>query len=469
MKKTFNTLILVVCCFTLSQAQLFETLPGAVQQSVMWYADLEEGNLQDWTDQNSSDPGGNIDLNGVDQSAVSIDSRFAHTGKYSLKTSLKNAFNTSTKEIRLVRWADNALDQGGKNLPGTAYYSTFAYMPYVYNAGNNSTDSDWTIIEFKNSNSSSAPIWKVIVEFDEESNKMVLALKSNTGEFKTYSQETVSQIHFPVNKWSHIEVYYEASDPNQPNGQISLWQDGESIFEINDVVTSRNDKTIEWSLTNSAEHITGEPIDGRASIYYDDSFISALAIHPYLDVVAALPLELVSFNVLNVGKEVQIKWSAASESNIKQYIIQRRFETEERFEDIDILSANNDPDVTSEYSTLDLQSKKAGVYFYRLHVKDNDGQEFFSDLQSVNIRSRNIAGIAAFPNPVARELIIEGLGAEEELTQIQIFDLQGHRYFDFEDYTSLSTSVDLEGILPGMYILQISKGLSRFSRKIIKQ
>lgn len=450
-------------------SQLFETLPGAVQQSVMWYADMEEGNFQDWSELNTTNPGGEIDIIGQDDNSVSIDSRFAHTGKYSIKTSLRNAINTSNKEIRLVRWADSALDQGGNNLPGTGYYSTFAYLPYVYNPNSSSgQNSDWTIIEFKNSNSDLAPLWKVVVEYDEATNKMALALKSDTGNTETYIQKQVSRINLPVNKWTHIEVFYKASNPNQQDGQISLWQDGQNLFEINDVVTSTSDNSVEWSLTNSAEQITGEPVDGRASIYYDDSMISGVAIHPYLEVVAALPLELVSFNVINAGNEVEIKWSAASESNIKEYVIQRRFETDNMYEDIDILEAVNNSEVTSHYQKLDLENKIAGVYYYRLHVKDNDGQEFFSDLQSASIKSRNISGISAFPNPVQNELNLEGLSTNEELTLIQVFDMQGHRHFKFQDYTSLSTKIDLTDLVPGIYIIQVSSGLNRFSKKIVK-
>lgn len=469
MRNFLYIILLTVISISQGHSQLFETLPGAVQQSVMWYADMEEGNLQDWSELNATNPGGEIEVKGGDDNSVSVDSRFAHTGKYSIKTSLKNALSASAKEIRLVRWADNSKDNGGKDLPGTGYYSTFAYLPYVYNPHfSNSQESDWTIFEFKNSNSATAPIWKVVVEYDRSTNKMALALKSSTGATKKYIQKPQSKINLPVNKWTHIEVFYKASNTNLADGQISLWQDGESLFEINDVVTSISDNSVEWSLTNSAEYITGEAVDGRASIYYDDSMISGVAIHPYLDVVAALPLELVSFNVINAGKEVEIKWRAASESNIKHYVVQRRFETEDVYTDIDVLAAINDESVTSQYRILDLENKKAGVYYYRLHVKDNDGQEYFSDLQSANIRSRNISGLMAFPNPVQNKLNLEGLGAEEELTLIRVYDLSGNRHIELNDYTNQSTLIDLSELNPGMYIIQISKGLDRFSKKIIK-
>ena len=469
MKKTLYTLLLTTLVICYSEAQLLESLPGAVQQAVAWHADMEEGNLQDWTELNNTQSGGAIDVIGLDDNSVSIDSRFAHTGKYSIKTSLKNALSTTTKEIRLVRWADNSLNNGSESLPGTGYYSTFAYLPYLYNPNaDSSQDGDWTIIEFKNSNSPNAPVWKVIVEYDEVTDKMALALKSNTGQFKTYIQASASKINLPVNKWTHIEVFFKTSNVNQTDGKISLWQDGERLFEINNVVTSLSDNSIEWSLTNSASYITGEPIDGRASIYYDDSMISGVAIHPYIDLVAALPLELVSFNVINAGKEVEINWRAASESNIKNYTIQRRFETDEVYTDIDILEAVNDPSITSQYQIQDLENKKAGVYYYRLHVKDNDGQEYFSDLQSVSIRSRNIPGIIAFPNPVQNELYFEGLGAEEELTLIEVFDMTGHRHIRVQDYTFLSTKIDLADLNPGMSVVQVSKGLNRFSKKIVR-
>lgn len=460
-----------------SHAQLLEILPLEARNAVMWYADMEEGTLSDWEDAEASEPGGEVFMSGGEDAQASADKRFAHSGKFSARASITNAYRAENgnKGIKFRRWADGALDNGGKLLPKEGYYSSFLYIPHVYNptkenSWNTGDDGYWNIFDFSNLNEdgTTESIWALNAHHDAGNNKMYLFLRSEKNDVTNHIQLASSRISVPVNKWMHLETYYKNSDDGESNGSISVWQDGNLLFEINDIVTTENNKTIAWSVGNTTDHIEGETVGGSASIFVDDSMISSLAIHPYLEAVVALPLELVSFDVLNSGKDVEVKWSTTSESNIKHYLVQRRHESDTEFVDFKILEANNQSDGINNYNIFDLENKKVGLYYYRLRVLDNDGQDYYSDLQSITIKGGNFYGIKTFPNPTQNRIYIEGLNDVEENTTINVYDVYGTLMISESKMTRLTASADLSELIPGIYVIQVSKGLDRYSKKIIK-
>jgi len=459
------------------QAQLLDVLPLEARASVMWYADLEEGTLEDWSDANASEPGGEIFNSGGNDAQASADNRFAHSGKFSAKASISNAYRAENgdKGIKFRRWADGAFDKGGQLLPNEGYYSSFLYIPHIYNPSKEDQWSTgdagyWNIFDFAilNDDRSTETIWSLNAHHDAGTNKMYLFLESEQNQSSKYVQLTNSRESLPVNKWLHLETFYKNSTDGLNNGSIMVWQDGKLLFEINDVITTTQNKPISWSVGNTTDHIEGESVEGSASIYIDDSIISSLPIHPYLEATVALPLELVSFDVLNSGKDVEVKWSTTSESNIKHYIVQRRHENDDQFYDFIMLEANNLSDGINYYDVFDLEDKSVGLYYYRLRVLDNDGQDYFSDLQSITIKGGNFYGIKTYPNPTAADINIEGLSDTDDEVLINVFDIHGTLMMSSFKQAKLSASLDLSKLDPGVYVMQVSKGLDRYSRKIIK-
>jgi len=474
--RSFITLVLAVLLGSV-HAQLLDVLPREARDAVMWYADLEEGTLEDWADTGSSQPGGEIYNSGGNDVQASADNRFAHSGRFSARASISNAYRAENgdKGVKFRRWADGALDKGGKLLPNEGYYSSFLYIPHIYNptkenTWNTNDDGYWNIFDFAvlNTDGSTETLWELNAHHDAGNNKMYLFLQSAQDENISYVQLATSRISVPVNKWMHLETHYKNSSDGNNNGTITVWQDGHLLFEINDIATTLENKPIAWSVGNTTDHIEGELVKGSASIYIDDSIISSLPIHPYLAATVALPLELVSFDVLNSGKDVEVKWSTSSESNLKHYIVQRRHETEIDFIDFKILKANNLSDEVNDYDVFDLDDKKVGLYYYRLRVLDNDGQDYYSDLQSISIRGGNFYGIKTYPNPAQNKITIEGLNEAESLTQINVYNINGTLMMSRSKLSRLSTSVDLSDLIPGIYVIQVSKGLDRYSKKIIK-
>ncbi len=100
----------------------------------------------------------------------------------------------------------------------------------------------------------------------------------------SFTQPEAQKIPVPVGEWIHLEAYYEASDPNTPNGTLSFWQNGVQLFHIENVITTLGEGNVVWGIGNYTDHIDGGPTPGSATLYYDDCVVSALPMHPHLTV-----------------------------------------------------------------------------------------------------------------------------------------------------------------------------------------
>ena len=71
----------------------------------------------------------------------------------------------------------------------------------------------------------------------------------------------------PVGQWTNITAFYRRSLTD--TGQITIWQDGAKLFDLNQVQTAIADAVM-WSVDNYTNGIS--PSD--ATIYVDDAVIS---------------------------------------------------------------------------------------------------------------------------------------------------------------------------------------------------
>ena len=77
-------------------------------------------------------------------------------------------------------------------------------------------------------------------------------------------------IPIPLAQWFHVEVYYERSDSC---GQVTVWQDGEEIFNLECTPTVYSTDTLYTSINNYAQDLS--------NLYYvDDIVLSAERLGP---------------------------------------------------------------------------------------------------------------------------------------------------------------------------------------------
>lgn len=262
-----------------------ETLPQDVSDSILWKAEMEEGNLNEWNDKGFEYPGGGVFNTGGDEVTADVSSEIAHSGEYSAYAEINNAYRAENgnRAVRYMRWTNKAWDDGGEYFPDSAYYSVWVYFPDTYNPNkyepwDPGDGGWWNVFQFKSNDSEdvSQPIWTLNISYDEDEDMMYFYLRSKYNTPSTYLQE--NKLYLPAKEWTHIEAFYKQS-PDE-DGHIIIWQNGNKIFEVDNVQTILAQNST-WGVGNYTDHVVGGDKEGSATIYYDDAIVSTKATNPH--------------------------------------------------------------------------------------------------------------------------------------------------------------------------------------------
>jgi hypothetical protein len=174
------------------------------------------------------------------------------------------------------------------------------------------------------------------------------------------------------------------------------------------------------SSGNTTTLISGFGASGRTAIFSIPGF-SELWLHGS-DFNVPLPVTLASFNGNCTNNDIELKWTTASESNSKKFII-------EKLRDGnwlplgEVLSAGNS-NSEKEYSFVD-QSITTGDNYYRLNQIDVDGISKIYEPIKVTC-NKLFNGVSVFPNPNEGEFIVEINSVEfSKDARIEISDVSG--------------------------------------------
>ena len=217
---------------------------------MIWSADTETGNLDQWT---TGQYGEAVFNTGT--GSVTTTKDVAHSGSTSLKLTISGA-NGTDQAARIFRWND----PNGNALPASAYYSVWYYFPQNY------TPSQWwNVLQFKTKSSSGSvdPIW--VLNVGNRSNGNMYFYLWDAMHSQSYDASTAVDV--PVGRWVHIETYFRRSTAT--SGQITVWQDGVKLFDLDNIQTTTSDNQ-QWSLDNYTDSIA----PSSTVIYADDAEIS---------------------------------------------------------------------------------------------------------------------------------------------------------------------------------------------------
>lgn len=251
---------------------------------ILWSADMEEGDLSDWTFDASPNAGGGIFNTGGEEVIARASSTVARTGRYSAEATITNAYRAEngSRAIRLMRWTDKPWDQQGGYFPADAFFSTWMYIPTTYNVNkydpwDPGDGGWWNVFQFKSDdeNGDSQPIWVLNITHDDQSQELEFYLYSKTNSPASYGQ--AEPVPIPIGRWFHLEARYVQSASN--NGRITFWQDGVQILDVENVVTILEGNAI-WGIGNYTNHIVGGTVDGTATVYFDDAMVTSAPTRP---------------------------------------------------------------------------------------------------------------------------------------------------------------------------------------------
>jgi hypothetical protein len=169
--------------------------------------------------------------------------------------SITGADGTS-QAARIFRWNDPE----GNSLPASAYYSVWYYFPQNYTPA-----QWWNVLQFKSKSSSGSvdPMW--VLNVGNRANGNMYFYLWDAMHSRSYNAS--ASVDLPTGRWVHIETYFRRSTAN--SGQITIWQDGVKLFDLNQIQTTTSDNQ-QWSLANYTDSIApSNPV-----IYADDAVIS---------------------------------------------------------------------------------------------------------------------------------------------------------------------------------------------------
>ncbi|NOZ62822.1 MAG: T9SS type A sorting domain-containing protein [Calditrichaeota bacterium] len=166
-----------------------------------------------------------------------------------------------------------------------------------------------------------------------------------------------------------------------------------------------------------------------AQNYY--SWINAV-VNRWEKTTSPVSVEFVSFAGIVRNNSVVLNWQTATESNNFGFEIQRESKTNQVFQKIAFLPAN-DFEKIYNYEDKNLTS---GIYQYRLKQIDLDGSFQFSPSISVNVGvAKNFSIDGNFPNPFNSQTMINYSLAKNSKVKILVFDMLGRRVRTLvEDY-----------------------------------
>jgi ELWxxDGT repeat protein len=122
-----------------------------------------------------------------------------------------------------------------------------------------------------------------------------------------------------------------------------------------------------------------------------------------IDADVVLPVAMLNFTATLSGKSVDLKWSTASESNTKNFVVQRSYDGV-NFRNIGTVNAAGNSASKKDYSFADASALNgSATIYYRLQVVDKDGKTSNSKIAMVNITSGG-AIVTLYPNPVKDRL-----------------------------------------------------------------
>ncbi len=172
-----------------------------------------------------------------------------------------------------------------------------------------------------------------------------------------------------------------------------------------------------------------------------------------------LPVELLSFEATANDKSVVLNWITASETDHASFGIERSSNGRE-FVLLGQLAGQGTTTEPSEYSFND-NNPLIGKAFYRLKEIDINGGVTYSPTIEVSFEGLN-TDMSFYPNPLnqGEDLKISVSSSLRGTLTIKLFDVVGKvsKVFDLKEIQNGIATVPMNGLNPGIYILQVQHG-----------
>ncbi len=215
--------------------------------------------------------------------------------------------------------------------------------------------------------------------------------------------------------------------------------------------------------------LTGNALEPISAVSGNPTLVSILEDYSLLSSV--LPVELLSFEIINEQDHVEIKWATATELNNDFFIIERSIDGKS-FSEIGTVTGGGTSNEVLKYAFIDDQPL-SGMYYYRLIQYDYDGQYEQLKTGVINRIGEELRTIKVGPNPFSENLTISFDSDEAGIVELVVTNTRGKRMFS--DIIEVSSGANFHSIeqadkLPkDIYLVNLSqKGNWTKTFKVIK-
>ncbi len=190
-----------------------------------------------------------------------------------------------------------------------------------------------------------------------------------------------------------------------------------------------------------------------------------------------VPVELSSFFVTILDKDVKLEWTTATESNNFGFFIQRTTGLAADWQTMGFVQGKGTTTIPQKYSFIDADVP-TGLLYYRLQQQDFDGQVNYSEIVEVNLLPNKFALHQNYPNPFNSSTTIKyELPAGQHPVRLIIYDLLGHQVRSLvdEDHQQAGVyQINWDGrddagkaVASGVYFYRLQTGKQIFIKKMV--
>lgn len=240
------------------------------------------------------------------------------------------------------------------------------------------------------------------------------------------------------------------------------WTDmGTSGIEIKEPISLNNTTRTRWRVR--VKYHPAQRIDGQVySRWFYGTDLGAEDIG-LLDQFV-LPVELSNFTAVPEGKDqVQLNWTAASETGFSHYVIERS-EDNNTFVPIGTEASIGTEGQAASYQTFD-NDPIMGVSHYRLRMEMLDGEVEYSEIETVVMQDE--IGIRMYPNPVSERLFVRVSNSEEPV-KVNIIDMKGTQvHHSIGERGEKARVIEVSDLVTGIYIVEVESGRRKVAKKVV--
>ena len=185
--------------------------------------------------------------------------------------------------------------------------------------------------------------------------------------------------------------------------------------------------------------------------------------------LTALPVSLADFSATVVGSGVDIRWKTATETNTKDFIIERSANGSV-FSPLLTVAAAGNSTTPINYQAMDIKPL-LGNNYYRLKTNSINSQVSYSNVVMVNVSVPMVNGLTIYPNPVLGQITINYPNSGE-MAVMKVMDVAGRQVVlgnGTAGQLNKQLNVQLGGMKQGVYFVKISVGQNTYFGKFFKQ